>query len=308
MGEASTIEWTDATFQPWIGCQRVSPGCTNCYAETFDRRVGGGVDPADGVKKLRWGPTAPRTRTSKAYWRGPVNWNKHAAAAGVRRRVFCASLADVFEDRPELVLVRRDLFELIDATPSLDWQLLTKRPENIARLMPAREVGGYEWPRLNVWLGTTIEDQQRANERVPKLLEVPAVVHFLSCEPLLEAVTLPKLRGLDWVIIGGESGGGARPFDVAWARSLVRQAVDLGAKPFVKQLGAYVRTRNDDSLICDFSEGGWNLDPGQVEEHLAGHRDDYQGAPVRVHLHDRAGGDPTEWPEDLRVREFPEAR
>lgn len=304
MGENSNIAWTTHTFNPWVGCQRVSPGCTHCYAESYDRRVGGAVDPADGAKKLRWGPTAPRVRTATANWRKPLKWNAAAKAAGVRHRVFCSSLADVFEDRPELAPWREDLFGLIASTRSLDWLLLTKRPENTRRLWPAtmNEPGGHGvlwcpppdptwWP--NVWLGTTVEDQQRANERVPALLSVPARVRFLSCEPLLERVDLnPWLLsehgrraigahpGIGWVIIGGESGPGARPFALEWARHLVRQCRSAGGAPFVKQLGARPTAAGSEHIGPD----------SQCLRHLV----------------DPAGGDPAEWPADLRVREFPE--
>ena len=360
----TTIQWADYTFNPWVGCQRVSPGCEHCYAETYDKRVGGGVDTLDGVKKLRWGPKAPRIRTSAANWRQPMKWNREAAKASAeteyvtasgqrvtphRPRVFCSSLADVFEDRPELVPWREDLFGLIASTPNLDWLLLTKRPENIARLWPefVREPGGdgvlpcwppgramvgtprehEPWP--NVWLGTTVEDQQRARERIPHLLSVPAAVRFLSCEPLLEQIDLtpwlfPDGRPVvDWVIIGGESGAGARRFDVAWALRLVKQckAAGVRAAPFVKQLGANVIDRNDagfeaeNDVVNDdrFPElhgvptnpRAWPT-PKRIEENIDGYRDEYQGAPVRVHLNDRAGGDMSEWPLALRVREFPE--
>lgn len=134
MGETTGIAWTDSTFNGWVGCQRVSPGCVNCYAEAQDHRWRPG--------KERWGPTAERTRTSPANWRKPLQWNARATKLGIRHRVFCSSLADVFEDRPEIAPWRSDLFDLIAATPMLDWQLLTKRPENIARLMPS--VTGYE--------------------------------------------------------------------------------------------------------------------------------------------------------------------
>lgn len=305
----SKIAWTHHSFNPWIGCQRVSPGCTNCYAEAQDQRWKPGA--------TRWGPTAPRTRTSASYWRQPLAWNR-AAEAGTRARVFCASLADVFEDRAELAEWRLELLRLIHQTPHLDWLLLSKRPENIRdmllrageaiRYADARAgddetrdwlwrwvVGGDAPP--NVWLGTTVEDQQRANERIPALLDVPARVRFLSCEPLLEPLDLSAFiggpyvglpgdvvhdnynAGIDWLIIGGESGPKARPFDMAWARSLIRQGRAAGAKVFVKQLGANVRA-------CE----------------------DHQGAEVRVRLVARAGEDPAEWPEDLRVREFQEVR
>lgn len=327
MGENSAIQWTHHTFNPWIGCQRVSPGCEHCYAEALDKRWGGVL--VDGVKTLRWGPKAPRVRTSPANWKKPLAWNRAAEKAGQRHRVFCSSLADVFEDRPELVPWRAELFGLIASTPHLDWLLLTKRPQNITRLMAEIAKSWFssnslaQWhlhqtPIPNIWLGTTVEDQKRADERIPALLEVPATVRFLSCEPLLEPVDLSYWldedkngfiwrtgNAVQWVIIGGESGHGARPFDVAWARDLVRQCRVSDVAPFVKQLGAYVRTRNDDALLCDFSEEGWSLDPSQVEEHLHGYREDYQGASVRVRLGDSAGGDMAEWPEDLRVREFP---
>lgn len=354
MGEKTLIEWATHTLNPWWGCQRVSPGCQNCYAETLDKRVGGGVDPTDGVKKLRWGPTAPRIRTSLANWRKAFAWNAAAEKAGERHRVFCASMADVFEDRPldreDLDAWRFDLFVLIRMTPHLDWLLLTKRPENVLQLLERcarrhgpRAGGGYttsdtnwdetrlmlhQWingkPPANVWVGTTVEDQQRANERIPELLKVPARVRFLSCEPLLEPVNLDRAVavpggepcglkcakergvGIDWIIIGGESGGKARPFNVEWARSLMRQGFSAGVSVFVKQLGANIRTRNDDMLTSDYEEDGWFLTgDGDVEEHLNGYREDFQGAEVRIRLKDSAGGDLNEWPFDLRVREFP---
>jgi protein gp37 len=300
MGSETKIQWTDHTFNPWVGCARVSPGCVNCYAEAYDKRVGGvPVSQRDNpdAAELRWGAGAPRTRTTVTYWRQPLKWNAAAEKAGVRARVFCASLADVFEDRPDLEPWRRDLFALIDATPWLDWQLLTKRPENIARLMPP-----LPWPesacgkspegdlvRRNVWLGCTVEDQRRANERIPELIRVPAMVRFLSCEPLLERVDLSRWLDedqngfhceIDWVIVGGESGPGARPFDVAWAREIVNECRDAGRgdpKPFVKQFGSRP------------------IDSGRVD-HFA------------LRLADHHGGDMSEWPEDLRVREFPEVR
>lgn len=278
MGENSGIQWTHHTFNAWEGCQRVSPGCEHCYAEARDQRFTGGK---------HWGPNGVRRRTSAANWKKPLAWNKRAALLGVRERVFCASIADVFEDRPELAPWREELFRLITWTPNLDWLLLTKRPENIARLMPYCEPNGGPYP--NVWLGTTVEDQKRADERIPHLLGAQAAVRFLSCEPLLEPVDLRlfplstvvkgremKASGIDWCIIGGESGREARHFDLAAGRDLVRQCRAAGVAPFVKQLGAIPVDR--DSLGAD------------------------QWALV---LKDKAGGDPAEWPADLRVREFP---
>jgi protein gp37 len=276
MGAETEIAWTDHTFNPWWGCQRVSPGCEHCYAETFSKRVGLKV----------WGPTTERRRFGEKHWSEPLKWDKAAERAGTRARVFCASMADVFEDRRDLDDERKRLFELIDETPSLDWQLLTKRPENMRRLAPIDWSGG--WPE-NVWAGTTVEDQRRADERVPWLLEVPAVVRFLSCEPLLEHTHLCDyawdVEQIDWVIVGGESGPGARPCNVDWIRSLVNQCLDAKTAVFVKQLGArpMSSSRDDKRHVGDM-----NLP-----------------SPFRLILQDRKGADMGEWPEGLRVRQFP---
>ncbi|MFN7132217.1 MAG: DUF5131 family protein [Myxococcales bacterium] len=312
MGETTKIEWTDHTFNPWWGCMRVSPGCERCYAEAFAKRTGHNV----------WGPTEGRRLFGEQHWREPLKWARAAANAGERRRVFCASMADVFEDRPELEPERQKLWSLIRATATgcaralvsegcrqdapegldrgacaecggawagLDWLLLTKRPANILRMAPADVL------RL-VWVGTTVEDQRAANERIPQLVQVPAAVRFLSVEPMLGPVelgllgTLPKDLGLgytathqrlDWVICGGESGPGARTFDLAWARSLRDQCRGAGVPFFLKQLGAQAINGSLDARIY---------------------------TDRRLRLGDRKGGEPNEWPEDLRVREWPEVR
>lgn len=258
MAENSAIEWTDHTFNPWWGCVRVSPGCVNCYAETFDKRV-------NGKEKAHWGVKAPRRFFGDKHWNEPLRWNAAAAKAGTRARVFCASMADVFEDRPELVEHRARLFLLIQNTPNLDWLLLTKRPENMVRLAPEEWADG--WP-ANVWAGTTVEDQTRANERIPHLLAVPAAVRFLSCEPLLGPVDLTAVtqevapgyfgdclrwyhRGyshvqqgvayptIHWVIAGGESGHSARPMHPEWATALRDQCEAAGVAFLFKQWGEY---------------------------------------------------------------------
>jgi protein gp37 len=307
MGQVTKIEWCDHTFNPWIGCSKVSAGCTNCYAEALmDKRWG----------KVQWGDKGTRQRTSAANWREPIKWNKAAKEAGERRRVFCASLADVFEDRDELIRWRKELFDLIYATPDLDWLLLTKRPENIIPMIGGESGTGAAnlpeiWP--NIWLGTSVEDQKNADARIPHLLVCPAAVHFLSCEPLLGPIdlrsinlgigenidkadgppqhfTFDSLDGtspggsrINWVIIGGESGHSARPCRLDWIFDIVHQCKAAGTACFVKQIGSVPM----------------EIPPGK--------RAPFEGAGTywRRLQKDSKGGDPDEWPEALRVREFP---
>lgn len=232
MGKESKIEWTHATFNPWIGCTKVSPGCEHCYAEAQDKRWG----------HKRWGPLAPRTRTSKSYWDAPLRWNAEVAKSGKQFRVFCASLADVCEDRDDLLEHRADLMRLIEKTPALTWLLLTKRPQNFTRFFGVR--WGDNWPK-NVWAMTTAENQKQADERVPHLLRIPGVVRGLSCEPLIGPILLRETEGywgglgIDWVIVGGESGNGARPMHPDWARSLRDECADLCVSFHFKQWGEY---------------------------------------------------------------------
>lgn len=228
MGENSKIEWTDHTFNPWVGCTKVSPACDNCYAEGWAKRTG----QAD-----LW--NGERRRTTAANWRKPLKWDDAAKAEGVRRRVFCASLADVFDNQvPEAW--RDDLWRLIDLTPNLDWLLLTKRPQNIAKMLPeAWEPNGWR----NVWLGTTVESQAEAARRIPVLLAVPARIRFLSCEPLLGPLDLDDVLyptgvapGIDWAIVGGESGGHARYMEPTWARKILTDCRTAGVAAFMKQM------------------------------------------------------------------------
>lgn len=223
------------TFNPWYGCTRVSPGCMRCYAETLmDTRY----------HKVEWGPGRQRKRTTAEYWKQPLRWDRAAAAAGERHRVFCASLADVFD--PEVPDEwRADLYLLIRATPNLDWLLLTKRPEKMRDWVLS---AGGDYP--NVWLGVSVEDQQRADERIETLMLTPAVVRFLSVEPLLGPIHIKRwtirehgLRaigakpGLGWVIVGGESGPGARPINPEWVRSIRDACVSARVPFFFKQWG-----------------------------------------------------------------------
>ncbi len=195
MAENTKIEWCDHTFNPWEGCQKVGPGCDHCYAEARDQRFTGGQ---------HWGPGAPRRRTSPAARLQPLRWNRAAEKAGRRARVFCASLADVFDNAVPTEW-RDDLWALISATPHLDWLLLTKRPGNIAAMLPPS--GGKGWH--NVWLGCTVVNQAEADRDIPKLLAVPAAVRFLSMEPLLGPVDLEPW--LPWPC-GGDDLPDGRPF------------------------------------------------------------------------------------------------
>jgi protein gp37 len=323
--ENSKIAWTNHTFNPWWGCTKVSPGCKNCYAEKF----------ATGRLRMPvWGQDAERKIASESLWRKPLLWNKRAADNGVRERVFCASMADVFEDYqgPDAARVmeaRERLWSLIEATTSLDWLLLTKRPQNVMNMVPVRwyervvpsaTPGDHGSPYLgvwapdrwpaNVWIGCTVENQDQARERLPHLLKVPSKVRFVSYEPALEAVDFAKwlwpvhwswdaryqtledalkagafakrepqklvhanARFIDWLIVGGESGTGARPFNPAWAAQVVEQCKAAQTPVFVKQFGSNPTLR---------SGSGWG--------------------PVTA----TKGDDMAEWPEQLRVREFPE--
>lgn len=326
MSENSNIEWTDHTWSPWDGCTKVSPGCKFCYAEARDKRHL--IEDVD-----HWGKGAPR-RLRKD-WNSPIKWNKEAATkscgfcdydeaegeliqqcskCAMRPKVF-PSLCDWLDDEvPNLWLGR--FLGLVNSTPNLTWQLLTKRPELFESRM--KSVAGEEMPWAilarrwldgnapsNVWVGTSVEDQEWAAKRVPALLQIPAQLRFISVEPLLGPVNLAKIndddgntldafsgdwgiegRGhtgpnrsrIDWVIIGGESGRNARPCNVDWVRSIVTQCADAGVPCFVKQLGArpVVTVTRDQTMPDDF----------------------------RSFSHPK-GGDPSEWPEEFRVREVP---
>ena len=316
MGSQTAIQWCDRTFNPWVGCSKVHTGCLNCYAEAdFDKRK----------HFAHWGPHGTRVKTTKEYWRKPFTWNAAAKLGNFRERVFCASLADVFEnwtgrifDSNGLTLhhgkiwgsiekylaldvavgksvvtmddLRRDLFSIIDITPNLDWLLLTKRPENILNKwlskrdllpifpVPPSKLGlpihGLlnEAFRRNVWLGTSVSDQSTTNAAIPELLKCRDLspVLFLSVEPLVGPIeAIPKLDRLDWVIVGGESGPNARPCRMSWIASIIRQCKGAGVPCFVKQLGS----------------------------NAVG----FYGSSIK----DKAGGDPNEWPEEFRVRQFP---
>ncbi|MEN8517801.1 phage Gp37/Gp68 family protein [Burkholderia sp. RS02] len=231
MTQNSDIEWTDHTFNSWLGCTKVSAGCDHCYAEQLmDTRL----------HRAKWGTGQPRVRTSAANWREPVKWDaQHAAfraAHGRRQRVFCASLADVFDNEAPAAW-RADLFELVGSTPNLDWLILTKRIGNARSMWPAD-------PLPNVWLGATLVNRDEMLRDAPKLKATSARVTFWSVEPMLgELGDIPAELFPDWVICGGESGPGARPMQPAWVRSLRDQCETAGVKFLFKQWGAWRPTQ-----------------------------------------------------------------
>jgi protein gp37 len=248
MSENSKIEWTDHTFNPWWGCQKVSEGCKNCYAETLDNRY--------NHDNPHWGPGSDRKPMSENYWKQPIKWNAAAKKTCIQAKVFCASMADIFEDHPQVVEHRKRLFALIEATPYLIWQLLTKRPENILKFLPERWAADLPFSYMpeNLWLGTSVENQKQADERIPQLLQVRNVTRFLSCEPLLGPVNLGLMgttpqswgygytgiyRLIDWVIVGGESGPKARPMHPDWARA-IRDECETAVPFLFKQWGEWV--------------------------------------------------------------------
>jgi protein gp37 len=239
MSELTGIEWTDHTFNIAWGCMKVSPGCAHCYADTLSHRYGFDV----------WGPAATTERRTfgAKHWNEPLRWNKAAEKAGEARRVFCCSMCDVFEDHPTVDAERAKLWPLIRATPWLDWQLLTKRPERIAANLPGDWGNGYE----NVWLGTSIESMDYI-ARADQLARVPATVRFLSCEPLLGPLDIiDVLDRINWVIVGGESGPGARPMHELWAGDLQTQCWLSGVPFFLKQLGGFPDKRGHDAAVLD---------------------------------------------------------
>lgn len=235
MAETTGISWADHTFNPWIGCTEVSAGCDNCYARDFTRnRMGLEV----------WGAGVPRRRTSVAYWRQAAKWSAAAIADGVRRRAF-PSMCDPFDaEVPEEW--RSEFLALCESTPGLDWLLLTKRPNLVRLKVPASWLKPGGWPS-NVWIGTSIEDS-RVLWRLDALRGLPAAVRFLSLEPLLGPMPTLVLEGVDWVIVGGESGPKRRPFELAWAEDIRGQCERAGVAFWFKQVGALRSGQGEDAL------------------------------------------------------------
>lgn len=286
----TTIEWTATrlpdgrvlpgyTFNIVWGCTKVGPPCDHCYAEAWAKRVGYGN---------LWGPDADRRTFGDKYWAQPLKWDRETSAAGIRRRVFCSSMADVFDNHPKLAPERTRLWKLIEATPKLDWLLLTKRVGNVMGMVPQH------WQERfpsNVHMGATMGNQAELDRDIGKLTRIPAKVRFISFEPLLSAIDLPVghiMTGfpqhitrdgraigaplsIHQIIVGGESGPGARSMVLGWVKQIVRDCQSMGVPVFVKQLGAKPVDRED----------------------------------IPYPISDRKGALMEEWPESLRVREFP---
>jgi protein gp37 len=353
MSTSSSIEWTDATWNPIIGCSKVSPGCANCYAERMAGRLA-----AMGQRAYQDVVAAPDTRYGPlSRWNGKTTMVESALDAPLHwrkpRRVFVCSMSDLFHPNVPTDWIDR-VFAAMALCPQHTFQVLTKRPERAAEYLARGFVGVATaissgsvdgvlgklndmpyvkvklddrggWPPPNVWLGTSVEDQQRADERIPHLLRCPAAVRFLSLEPLLGPVDLTALRPplcdpldalrggwhrgdhriyeqaagrIRWVIVGGESGPKARPCNVEWIRSIVRQCADAQVPCFVKQVGARPYVTMDEHSRCNW---GAAIAERHINDVLAGQN------VVEYRPHDPKGGDPAEWPADLRVRQWPQS-
>lgn len=295
MSDTTKIEWADATFNPWIGCTKISPGCANCYAlNTTPSRV------LRSRGHETWGRGAKRARTGEGSWKKPLAWNLrgHHGREDGRIRVF-PSLCDWLDEEVPIEWLA-DFLNLICDTPNLDWLLLTKRPENFENRLFAtmnsriitdeaiKVAGGWLYRYLkpdgtapgdapkNVWIGTSVENEVMADKRIPLLARIPARVRFLSVEPMLGPVRMfdypNHMPHIDWVIFGGESGPKARPCHIGWIRDGLKQCHAVDVPAFVKQLG---------SNAIDDNGLHWPIDE------------------------DKKGGDISQWPKELQVREFP---
>jgi len=233
MGDTTGISWTDHTFNPWWGCTKIAPGCDNCYAAALDARTGGNY----------WDAKQEPRRTKPNNWRKVLKWNEQAEIENRRHRVFCGSMMDWCDiDAPDGA--RDELFKLIKATPMLDWQLLTKRATLIKRSLPDDWESGYK----NVWLGVTVENKEYGYPRVDELRNIPAQVRFISGEPLLCDVSDIDLAGIDWCIIGGESGNGFREMQPEWAGGLLAAARKQDVAVWFKQWGGNSRDKGGSEI------------------------------------------------------------
>ena len=277
------IAWTEETWNPVRGCSRVSRGCERCYAERQAGRMAGPGGAYEGLVRparggFRWTGTVSPVLDGGRTLTAPLRWLRP-------RRVFVNSMSDLFHEALSDEAIA-DVFAVMAAATRHQFQVLTKRAARM-REWAARQ-GGSGWPPPNVWLGVSVEDQASAEGRLPHLLATPAAVRWISYEPALGPVDfrpwLGQAPGVDWLVVGGESGPGARPCDVAWIRSAIRQCQGAGTPVFCKQLGALPYDLGGDSLSDDGTPPVGTLLDG---------------------ICDRKGGDPSEWPEDLRIREMP---
>lgn len=290
MAENTKIQWATHTMNFWTGCQEVSAACENCYArDQWAARAGRDFHE--------------RIQTTAANRRKPFKWNNEARENGVRAQVFTNSLADFFDNQAPQEW-RDDACETMLHCLALDWLALTKRPQNALKMVPAHWLE--YWP-AHVWIGASAGDRTEFDRNVRHLRAVPAAIRFLSLEPLLEDLGEIDLTGIHWVIVGGESAAWAkaRPCWVPSVRSVVHQCKRQCVPVFVKQLGTNVQDRNDAGFDgCGPTE--WpDMDPFDIDTEPGPYRQDYQGAPCRIRLRDKKGGNPSEWPEDLRVRQTP---
>ncbi len=343
MAEQTGISWTRSSRNAWAGCTKVGPGCDRCYAEESSRFFQG-KNPATGEAK-NWGPGAPRVQYLDGFERDLRKWNKKAGREreqGIRWDghpngpagfwpVFVNSFSDTFDNEVPQEW-RERMFAAIDAAPNLTFLLVTKRIGNVAKMLPGwydQSRGGIV--RQNVWIGVTVVNQEEADRDIPKLLETPAAKRFVSYEPALgpihwkrEWLKCPggaeyghgfnrtdvhaggcceRHRRIDWIIVGGENHPQARVFDIAWALWTIKQCRAAGCAPFVKQLGSNIRTLNTDCFDGDCADRRtW---PEGTDDKVQVEEANYQGDPVRVRLKDRAGANPEEWPQSLRIQEFP---
>jgi len=272
MGKTTGISWTDHTFNPWWGCVEVSPACDNCYAREFARRMGFNASGKKGPEL--WGKDAPRRFFGDKHWAEPLHWNRQAEADGVRRKVFCASMADWSEDRRDLDEPRQRLYSLVEETTSLDWLLLTKRDGEFLELLPDRWIFD---PPPNAWVGVTVENQRMADIRLPMLRQFTKnPMPWVSYEPALGPVDwTPWLDFLRWIIFGGESGSD-RESRAEWALNTMEQCRRRGQFPDGRPAVALFNKQSG-----EFMARQWRLT-------------------------DKAGKDPSEWPEWFRVQQFPD--
>lgn len=275
MGEQTKIEWTDHTFSPWWGCTKVSPACGmplaghegehhgTCYAESFSNRLGFNI----------WGQNVGRRFFGDGHWSEPEKWNRKAEKEGIRRRVFCGSMCDVMEDRRDLDSHRERLYGLIQRTPWLNWLLLTKRPQNFRRLLPAEWVSK---PEPNVWVMATVETPEYG-WRIEALRNTPAVMRGLSMEPLLAGFDSLDLSGIGFVIAGGESGHGARPMHPSWPRAISVFCAQQNVRFFFKQWGEW---QNGSGLTKDgmivLNDGRVVNSSNDVDQETRDHWGDYR--------------------------------